>query len=485
MALDSNPHAFLLTSPGMGHIIPALQLAKRLVTHHIIPKVTLFIGSIKSSLPSKAETQVLQSATKENLLNIIHLPPIDIINTMDLETKIATIMHELPPLFLSTISNMNLNPTVLITDFFLSQALPLAQNLKIPKFVFAPTNAWLLALSLYTPTLDKEVQGQYSNENKPISIPGCKPVHPSDLFQMLEDRTHRLYHEYLGACEGAALADGIFVNTFHELEPKTLETLNIGEITKVPVYPIGPIVRERSQNSEEKRDDVFEWLDKQEEESVIYVSLGSAYTMSNEQIKEMALGLELSGKKFVWSLRIPATKAGNDNYLTAGEEIESENGASNVFNFEKSNCFIDEIYGVGRNGFVIRDWAPQLDILKHRSVGGFVSHCGWNSVIESVSCGVPVVGWPLYAEQRMNAAMLAEEVGIAVRLEVTESTGVVGREELAKAIRKIMDKEDIEGCEIRKKVKELKHAAQRAWSQNEDGSSYFALSKLIHFKNGV
>ncbi|KAJ1392079.1 UDP-glycosyltransferase family, conserved site [Sesbania bispinosa] len=484
MALDSNPHAFLLTSPGMGHIIPALQLAKRLVTHHIIPKVTLFIGSIKSSVPSKAETQVLQSATKENLFNIIHLPPIDITNTIDLETKIATIMHELPPLFLSTISTLNLHPTVLITDFFLSKALPLAQNLKVPKFVFAPTNAWLLALSLYTPTLDKQVQGQYINGNKPISIPGCKPVNPSDLFQMLEDRTHRLYHEYLGVCEGAALADGIFVNTFHELEPKTLEALNSGEITKVPVYPIGPIVREGSQNSEEKRDDVFEWLDKQEEESVIYVSLGSAYTMSNEQIKEMALGLELSGKKFVWSLRTPATKAGNDNYLTAGEEIESEKGASGVFNFEKSNCFLDEINnGVGTNGFVIRDWAPQLDILKHRSVGGFVSHCGWNSVIESVSCGVPVVGWPLYAEQRMNAAMLAEEVGIAVRLEVTESTGVVGREELAKAIRKIMDKDDIEGREIRKRVKELKHAAKRAWS--EDGSSYSALSKLIHLKNGV
>ena len=129
------------------------------------------------------------------------------------------------------------------------------------------------------------------------------------------------------------------------------------------------------------------------------------------------------------------------------------------------------------------DWAPQLDILKHPSIGGFVSHCGWNSVIESVSCGVPIVAWPLFADQRMNAAMLEEEkVSIAIRLNVTMSTKVVGREDIAKAIRKIMDKEDIEGCAIRKRVKELKHRAEKAWSQ--DGSSYFTLSKINH-SNGV
>jgi len=133
-----------------------------------------------------------------------------------------------------------------------------------------------------------------------------------------------LYHEFIGACEGAALANGIFVNTFHELEPKTLAALGSGGISKVPVYPIGPIVREPSpspslSSDEEKRREIVEWLNKQEEESVVYISFGSGYTMSCEEIKEMSLGLELSGNKFVWFVRPRVTKASHDHYLTAGQ----------------------------------------------------------------------------------------------------------------------------------------------------------------------
>ena len=135
---------------------------------------------------------------------------------------------------------------------------------------------------------------------------------------------------------------------------------------------------------------------------------------------------------------------------------------------------------------MVMDWAPQLDILKHSSVGGFVSHCGWNSVLECVSCGVPIVGWPLFADQRMNAAMLAEEAGIAVRVEVSLSTNMVEREEIAKAIRKIMDKDDIEGCAMRKRVNELMHIAKSAWSQGGRALSELssAFVKTNH-SNGV
>lgn len=322
-------HAFLLPSPGMGHLIPALELAKRLVTHKIIPKLTFFYTPIANSTPSKAETLVLHSAIKDNLFDIIQQHPLDLTSEVDphasAEDKIAILMHELPLLFLSTISTMNLNPTIIITDFFICQALPLVQNLNLPMFAFSPTNAWLVALGLHTPTLDKQMQGEYVDEIEPISIPGCKPIYPKDMFDMLKDRTHRLYREFIGACEGAALANAIFVNTFHELEPKTLEALGSGGISKVPVYPVGPIIREPSPRSpspssdDGKRSEIVEWLNRQEEESVVFVSLGSGYNMSGEEIKEMALALELSGNKFVWSLRPSVNKAGHDHYLTAGE----------------------------------------------------------------------------------------------------------------------------------------------------------------------
>ncbi|KOM57510.1 hypothetical protein LR48_Vigan11g054300 [Vigna angularis] len=481
-------HAFLLPSPGMGHIIPALELAKRLVTHKIIPKLTFFYTPIANSNPSKAETLVLHSAIKENLFDIIQQHPLDLTSEVDpdasAEDKIAILMHELPLLFVSTISTMNLNPTIIITDFFICQALPLVQNLNLPMFAFSPTNAWLVALGLHTPTLDKQIQGEYVDEIEPISIPGCKPIYPKDMFDMLKDRTHRLYREFIGACEGAALANAIFVNTFHELEPKTLEALGSGGISTVPVYPVGPIIREPSPRSpspspspssdEVKRSEIVEWLNRQEEESVVFVSLGSGYTMSGEEIKEMALALELSENKFVWSLRPSVNKAGHDHYLTAGDETGST--TSTVSNVEKSDLFPDEYHRIQRNGIVITDWAPQLDILKHPSIGGFVSHCGWNSVMESVSCGVPIVGLPIFADQMMNATMLVEEVGNAVRVKASPSTNMVQGDELGKAIRKIMNKDDKEGCVIRERAKQLKHLAERAWSH--DGSSYSALSKI-------
>ncbi|RYR27252.1 hypothetical protein Ahy_B02g061595 isoform D [Arachis hypogaea] len=205
--------------------------------------------------------------------------------------------------------------------------------------------------------------------------------------------------------------------------------------------------------------------------------------MSHEQIKEMALGLELSGKKFVWSLRPPSTKAGNDRYLTAGEDA----GSNGVPKTRASvSAFPDEFHKIQNRGLVIMDWAPQLEILKHSSIGVFVSHCGWNSILESVSCGVPIVGWPLFADQLMNAETMAKEIGIGIRLNVAQSTKVVGSEEIGKTIWKIMDKEDIEGCAMRKRVKELKHIAEKIWSQ--DGPSFCEMTnafvKMSH-TNGV
>ncbi|MED6107403.1 hypothetical protein PIB30_013513 [Stylosanthes scabra] len=504
-------HVALLSSPGMGHIIPFLQLAKRLLTHQKIniTKATLFTISFNSSSSSsKAQKDLLQSAIDDQSLSIdiIHLPPIHISNHNDddvtIETKIAITMHEAPKLFATAISNMESKPTMIITDYFLSQALPLVKKnkMKVPMYLFVPTNAWVVALGFHTPKLDKEVEGEYhSHGDSPIQIPGCKAMHPSDLFQMMEDRTHRLYREYLLMCEALSLADGIFVNTLEELEPKTFEALRSGKITKVPIYPIGPVIREIN-NKQNRINDVLDWLDKQEEESVIYVSLGSGYSMSYEQIKEMALGLEQSGQKFVWSLRPPSTKAGNNyHYFTAGEDAEtnknghsslqeenltpeSKNGETNsVTKSQQSSDYLpEEFYRIQRNGIVLMDWAPQLEILSHPSIGGFVSHCGWNSIMESVSCGVPIICWPLFAEQMMNASMLEdeEEVGIAIRLNVSMSTKNVASEEIGKAIRKIMDKGDTEGFVIRKRVKELKHFAEKAWS-HDHGSSYFALSRII------
>ena len=126
-----------------------------------------------------------------------------------------------------------------------------------------------------------------------------------------------------------------------------------------------------------------------------------------------------------------------------------------------------------KQGLVVPSWAPQIQVLGHSATGGFLSHCGWNSVLESVVQGVPVITWPLFAEQSLNAAMIADDLKVALRPKVNES-GLVEREEIAKVVRGLMG--DKESLEIRKRMGLLKIAAANAIK--EDGSSTKTLSEM-------
>ncbi|CAN0922070.1 UDP-glycosyltransferase 72B1 [Linum grandiflorum] len=124
-------------------------------------------------------------------------------------------------------------------------------------------------------------------------------------------------------------------------------------------------------------------------------------------------------------------------------------------------------------GMVVRSWAPQAEVLSHPSTGGFLSHCGWNSTLESMINGVPMIAWPLYAEQRMNATILEEEVGVAVKARRTEDA-VVGREEIEKVVRLVMEGE--KGKVMREKAKSVKESA--ALSLSDGGESWESLAKV-------
>ena len=123
---------------------------------------------------------------------------------------------------------------------------------------------------------------------------------------------------------------------------------------------------------------------------------------------------------------------------------------------------------------MVTSWAPQVEILGHGSIGGFLSHCGWSSTLESVVNGVPLIAWPLFADERMNAKLLTDVLKVVVRPKVDDETGIIKREEVAKALKRIMEGDD--SFEIRKKIKELSVGAETVLS--EHGSSRKALSTL-------
>lgn len=211
---------------------------------------------------------------------------------------------------------------------------------------------------------------------------------------------------------------------------------------------------------------MIQWLDKQNHESVLFVSFGSGGTLSSQQIIELAWGLELSQQKFVWVIRPPCDGDADDAYLnSAGKETR---GMQKYL----PEGFLTRTKDMG---LVVPTWAKQVEILGHSSVGGFLSHCGWNSTIESLTNGVPIIAWPLYAEQKMNATMLADEIGVAIRPGIFPGKKVVKREEIEGMVRMLMQTN--EGKGIRENAKKLKMSAENALK--EGGSSYNSICELV------
>ncbi|KAL8459930.1 hypothetical protein ACS0TY_031728 [Phlomoides rotata] len=199
-----------------------------------------------------------------------------------------------------------------------------------------------------------------------------------------------------------------------------------------------------------ERHKCLEWLDKQEVNSVIFVSFGTTSSLSDEQIQEVAFGLERSGHKFIWVVR-DADKGD----IFAGEVREAELPEG----FEER---------VRERGVIVRDWAPQLEILGHCSTGGFMSHCGWNSCTESISMGVPIAAWPMHSDQPGNAFLVTKVLRIGVEVvDWGRRDGVVSSERVESAVRKLMGTE--EGDEMRRRAQELGVSVKN--SLMEDGRS--------------
>jgi len=204
-------------------------------------------------------------------------------------------------------------------------------------------------------------------------------------------------------------------------------------------------------------------LDKQPKRSVLYVSFGSGGTLSYDQIQELALGLEMSEHRFLWVVRTPNDIAAEAAYL-------AEDSQNEPVEFLPKG-FLERTKG---RGLVVLSWAPQAQVLAHSSTGGFLTHCGWNSTLESMLNGVPLIAWPLFAEQRMNAIMLTQDIKVALRPSADPESGLVGRDEIARVVKRLMEGE--EGKRIRNRMKDLKDAAAKVLG--EDGSSTRALSEL-------
>ncbi|KAL7169058.1 hypothetical protein ACSBR2_034148 [Camellia fascicularis] len=297
-----------------------------------------------------------------------------------------------------------------------------------------------------------QMMGKPFHVDKPQGLPSFEGCYPSEILNLIALQTKYLKFTSGSILNSCRLIEGTYIDL--------MKAALIGEDKQL--WAMGPLNSGRvddskSSNSQHK---CLDWLDKQAPNSVLYVSFGTTTSMTDQEIKELAMGLEQSGQKFIWVLR-DADKGD----IFAGDVKRA--GAL-------PEGYEERVEGVG---LVVRDWAPQLEILAHRSTGGFMSHCGWNSCQESITMGVPIAAWPMHSDQPKNAFLVTDilKVGVVVKQWAAHEEEVVASSTIAKAVERLMI--STEGEELRKRAEELGGAAQQA--VKEGGVSRTELDSFI------
>ena len=260
-------------------------------------------------------------------------------------------------------------------------------------------------------------------------------------------------------------SDGILVNTVEEIDKIGLTYLRrkIGR----PVWPIGPVLLSMESRPGISSDSCKKWLDSKPLNSVLYISFGSQNTISESQMMELATALEVTGKFFIWVVRPPL-----------GFDINSEFKAEQWLPRGFEQRIQDQ-----KRGLLVHKWAPQVEILSHNSISAFLSHCGWNSMLEALSHGVPIIGWPLAADQYANVVLLEKEVGVC--LEVARGTSCeVKHEEIVNKIELVMNIDTEKGTEMRRKADEVKGIIKDA-IRDEEGFKGSSLKAMDEFFNAA
>ncbi|PWZ10875.1 UDP-glycosyltransferase 88B1 [Zea mays] len=362
-----------------------------------------------------------------------------------------------------------------VVDSLSNAALDVAAELGVPAYSFFASNASALAVCLQLPWARAEGQPPSFKElgDATVNFHGVPPMPASHLIpEVLEDPGTEIYKAMMNSLSKNLEAGGILVNTFASLEARAVAALKDphflaeSRLRMPPVYCVGPLVEKAAETKEEHACDAcLAWLDEQPELSVVFLCFGSVGSSnhSETQLKEIAVGLERSGQRFLWVVRAPL---GDNPEREFGDKADPDLQAL------LPEGFLERTRG---RGLVVKLWAPQVAVLQHKATGAFVTHCGWNSVLEGVMAGVPMLCWPLYAEQKMNKVLMVEELRIGVELAGWHQHGLVKAEELEAKVRLVMEAE--EGEQLRARVRAHKEAADMVWK--DGGSSRVSFRQFL------
>nr|QZL13807.1 putative glycosyltransferase GT3 [Dioscorea zingiberensis] len=447
---------FPLMSPG--HMIPMIDVAKLFARHGAATTIITTPANEPFARPA-IDRANSSSPPLPHPINLIFLPfPSSVhhllpaghenfssITSDDDFNKLFTALFALDTPFGHLLQSHQ--PDCLVSDSVFTWSAAISADLNIPRLIFHGPG--IFTLCIHDNLNLHDVYGQattFTIQDIPHDIHMNRWEVPNIFtlpmwLQMLRDAEDKSY--------------GVVVNSFYELEPDYAELYRRKPGRRA--WYIGPVSL-YNESADEKavrglaeteHEELTSWLDTKPAGSVVYVSFGSLCVFSVDQVEEIAAGLEISGHCFVWVVR--------------------DKGPSTPEGFEER---------VKGRGVVVRGWVPQVVLLGHVAVGGFVNHCGWNSVLEGISAGLPMVTWPLMHEQFINEKLVNEVLGIGVRArrEGQDPTVVIGREEVGGAVRRLMDGGD--EAEVRRgKAREYARMARTAIE--DGGSSRVDLNRLM------
>ncbi|KAJ0468808.1 putative soyasaponin III rhamnosyltransferase [Helianthus annuus] len=416
-------HVAMFPWLAFGHIIPFLELSKSIAqnghkvsflstTRNIQRLPTLpshlspLINLVKLTLPHVQELPLNAEATMDVRTDDIHY----LKKAFDgLQPQVTRFLEEE-------------SPDWIIYDFAPYWLPPVAAGLGISRAFFLMVNAWFMAFMGSSPE-DLINGSDYRKTAADFLTPPKWVPFPTNICYRKHEASWMVGNISVNASgvsdayrSGMVLkgSDCIFIRHCYEFEPQWLTLLE--KLHRLPVVPVGLMPPETPTNVEDGAwMTVKKWLDGQQKGRVVYVALGSEVIVSKSELSELALGLELSGLPFFWALREPAGS-------TESDSVELPDG------------FLERTRG---RGMVWTSWVPQLQILSHESVGGFLTHCGWSSVVEGLMFGRPLIMLPFLVDQGLNARGLVDkQVGIEVPR--SEEDGSITKDSVARSVSSVV-----------------------------------------------
>lgn len=443
-------HVALLPSAGMGHLTPFLRLAALLTAHNV--QVTFITPIPTVSLAESQSLSHLFTNFPQITQKQLHLLPLDESSANSEDPfyyhfeLIRRSSHLLSPL----LSSLSPPLSAMITDMsFASTVIPITDSLGLPNYIFFTSSAKMLTLYVSFHTM----LGPNCEIKDGLKVSGLEPIPKAWIPPpLLEEDNNLLKTFFTQNGKKMTESDGILVNTYESIEHEALAALNEGRVliglpSAIAIGPLPPCKFETSQQ--------LAWLDNQPTGSVFYISFGSRTAMSREQIRELGEGLVRSGCRFLWVVKDKKVDMEDDEKLT-------------------------EVLGQGllervkEKGLAVKKWLNQEEVLSHPAIGGFLSHCGWNSLSEALWNGVRILAWPQHGDQKINAD-LVERIGLGMWVKSWgwgEEDMLVKAEDIAERVREIMGNDS-----LRLQAVHIKKEARVA--VGDGGSSTKTLAALI------